>query len=549
MLLLLNCMPQKSRHILITSALYYANGDIHLGHLLETVETDIWARFQRLSGNTCYYISGSDAHGTAIMLSAEKQAISPEKFVENIRQDHINDFEKFHIAFDNFDTTHSPENKTLTLSIYHRLQKNKNIITKTVTQFFDPEKEMFLADRFIKGECPKCGAQDQYGDNCEVCGAVYNATDLKNPRSALTGAAPIQKESEHYFFDLNHYTDFLKTWTQAGALQTPIANKLQEWFKVGLHPWDISRDPPYFGFEIPDTKNKYFYVWLDAPIGYMASFENLCTQKNIDFDAYWKNNETELYHVIGKDIISFHTLFWPAMLKACDYRLPSKVIVHGFVTVDGEKMSKSRGTYITAKAFAEHLPPEYLRYYYAAKLNNQIEDIDFNYADFSARINSDLVGKYVNLASRCAGFITKKFDGKLAATLHDEKLFNDFSNAKTAIAEEYEQFNFQKVVRDIMALTDRANQYVDHFKPWALAKENGKENDVQLVCTEALNLFRLLTLYLKPILPETAKKVEVFLNIEPLTWADCKKPLLNHVIQPFTPLMQRVTDEQLKELS
>ena len=548
MLLLLNCMPQKSRHILITSALYYANGDIHLGHLLETVETDIWARFQRLCGNTCCYISGSDAHGTAVMLSAEKQNMSPEKLVETIRQDHMRDFKKFHIAFDNFDTTHSSENKTLTINVYHRLQKNKDILIKTVTQFFDPEKEMLLADRFIKGECPKCGAQDQYGDNCEVCGAVYNATDLKNPRSALTGATPVKKDSEHYFFDLNHYADFLKSWTQSGVLQTPIANKLQEWFTVGLHAWDISRDPPYFGFEIPDTKNKYFYVWLDAPIGYMASFQNWCTKKKIDFDAYWKRDETELYHVIGKDIISFHTLFWPAMLKACDYRLPSKVIVHGFVTVNGEKMSKSRGTYITAQTFAEHVTPEYLRYYYAAKLSNQIEDIDFNSADFSARINSDLVGKYVNLASRSAGFITKKFDGKLAATLHDEKLFNDFANAQAVIAKEYEHFNFQKAVRDIMALTDRANQYVDHFKPWALAKENGKDNDVQLVCTQALNLFRLLTLYLKPILPATAEKVEAFLNIKPLQWIDAQTPLLNHTIKKFEPLMQRVTDEQLKEL-
>src|SRR3990167_872196 len=536
----------KQRNILITSALPYANGEIHLGHLIETIQTDIWARFQRLRGHTCYYICGSDAHGTAIMLAAEKRNTTPEKMVEEIRRDHLADYQQFYIHFDEFYTTHSPENRALSEAVYEQLKKNHDIITKTITQYYDPEKELFLADRFIRVECPHCGAQDQYGDNCEVCGKTYDATELKNPHSAITGSVPILKDSEHYFFDLNHYVDFLKTWVQSDVLQSPIANKLQEWFKAGLQPWNISRDAPYFGFAIPDHPNKYFYVWLDAPIGYMASFQHFCEKNKLNFDAYWKSDTTELYHVIGKDIISFHTLFWPAMLKSAGYRLPNKIIVHGFVTVNGEKMSKSRGTFITAKTFSENIAPEYLRYYYAAKLSAQIEDIDFNSADFVARVNSDLVGKYVNLASRAAGFITKKFNGQLSTTLHDTALFDLFVDAEKIIAQHYEQFNFQQAVRDIMALADKANQYVDHHKPWSLAKEAGKEDEVQLVCTQALNLFRVLTVYLKPILPMTAKKVETFLNIAPLTLKDAAAPLLNHTIHTFEPLMQRVTDEQIQ---
>ncbi|EKD77343.1 MAG: hypothetical protein ACD_42C00368G0004 [uncultured bacterium] len=535
------------RRILITSALTYANGDIHLGHLLEVIQTDIWKRFQLMRGNTCYYICGSDAHGAPIMLAAEKNNLSPEKLVEQVRKDHINDYKKFHISFDNYHTTHSEENKKLLIEIYERLKKNNDIKTKIIKQFYDPEKKLFLADRFIRGECPKCGAKDQYGDNCEVCGATYNPTDLKNPRSAITGAVPIEKESEHYFFALDHYVDFLQQWTQSGVLQSAIANKLQEWFKAGLQQWNISRDAPYFGFEMPDHSNKYFYVWLDAPVGYIASFKNF---SEAQFNQYWnKDSATELYHVIGKDIISFHALFWPAMLKATDYRLPTQIFVHGFVTVNGEKMSKSRGTFITAKQFAQHISTEYLRYYYASKLNNQVEDIDFSVGDFVAKVNSDLVGKFVNLASRCAGFISKKFDGKLSSQLHDKTLFQDFVSAEKEIAESYEKLNYHRAVRDIMALADRANHYIDFHKPWSLAKEAGRDNDVQLICTQGLNLFRLLALYLKPILPITAEKVESFLNIAPLTWADVTTPLLNHKINLFTPLMQRVLPKQTEALS
>lgn len=536
----------SSRQILITTALTYANGDIHLGHLLEAIQADIWKRFHIMQGHACYFICGSDAHGAPIMLAAEKNNMAPEAWVEKIRLAHIHDYNLFHIGFDNYYTTHSPENKKLALEIYERLKKNGDIKTKTVTQLFDPEKNLFLADRFVKGECPKCGAKDQYGDNCEVCGATYDPTELKHPKSAITGATPILKESEHYFFALDHYQDFLNTWTQSGTLQSSIANKLQEWFKAGLQQWNISRDAPYFGFEMPDVPNKYFYVWLDAPVGYIASTQH-CNAAL--YDTFWKNAATELYHFIGKDIISFHALFWPAMLKGANYRLPSKIFAHGFVTVNGEKMSKSRGTFITANKFASHISSEYLRYYYASKLNNQVEDIDFNLADFAAKINSDLVGKYVNLASRCAGFITKKFEGKLSATLHDDALFNTFTAAEKIISESYEQLNYHRAVKEIMQLADLANQYIDQHKPWSLAKEAGRENDVQLICTQGLNLFRLLTLYLKPILPITAEKAERFLNIDALIWDNIASPLLNHRINTFEPLMQRVTTEQLEALA
>lgn len=539
-------MATQSREILITSALTYANGDIHLGHLLEAIQADIWKRFQIMRGNACYYICGSDAHGAPIMLAAEKNGVEPEKWVEKIRNAHIHDYHSFHIDFDNYYTTHSPENKKLALEIYAALKNNGDIKQKKVTQLFDPDKKLFLADRFVKGECPKCGALDQYGDNCEACGATYDPTELKNPKSAITGATPVLKESEHFFFALDHYQDFLNTWTQSGSLQPSIANKLQEWFKAGLQQWNISRDAPYFGFEMPDHPNKYFYVWLDAPIGYIASTLN-CNEKL--FDLFWKNADTELYHFIGKDIISFHALFWPAMLKGANYRLPSKIFVHGFVTVNGEKMSKSRGTFITAAQFAAHIPSEYLRYYYASKLHNQVEDIDFNLTEFAAKINADLVGKYVNLASRCAGFITKKFEGKLSEKLHDEVLFKTFCDAEKTIAEHYEQLNFHRAVKEIMALADLANQYIDHHKPWSLAKEEGRENEVQLICTQGLNLFRILTLYLKPILPITAQNAEAFLNIAPLQWNDCYTSLLDHTINPFKPLMQRVTPEQLEAVN
>lgn len=545
----------QQRNILITTALTYANGDIHLGHLLEAIQADIWKRYHQMQGNTCYYVCGSDAHGAPIMLAAEKNNMDPETWVEKIRTQHIHDYRLFHIGFDNYYTTHSPENKKLALEIYDALKKNGDIKTKTITQLFDPEKNLFLADRFVKGECPKCGAKDQYGDNCEVCGATYDPTELKNPKSAITGATPILKESEHYFFALDHYQDFLNTWTQSGTLQSSIANKLQEWFKTGLQQWNISRDAPYFGFEMPDVPNKYFYVWLDAPVGYIASFLNAATtgklsNHNTDdlMKTFWHSDQTELYHFIGKDIISFHALFWPAMLKGAHYRLPTKIFTHGFITVNGEKMSKSRGTFITANKFAANISTEYLRYYYASKLNNQVEDIDFNLNDFSAKINSDLVGKYVNLASRCAGFITKKFDGKLSSSLHDEKLFQQFVDAQKTIADDYEQLNYHRAIKEIMTLADHANQYIDHHKPWSLAKEAGRENEVQLICTQGLNLFRLLTLYLKPIFPITAEKSERFLNIPPLLWKDVSTPLLNHTIHTFEPLMQRVTPEQIAQV-
>ena len=540
----------KKRKILMTIALPYANGEIHLGHLVEAIQADIWARFQKMRGHDLLFICGSDAHGTSIMLSAEKAGISPEKQIERVHADHDQDFKHFSINFDNFYTTHSPENETLSTEIYNALKAKGDITTKKITQAFDPEKEIFLSDRFIRGECPRCGKEDQYGDNCESCGATYSPAELKNARSVLSGAKPIEKESLHYFFELKNYEDLLRKWLDENRIQAHVVNKLKEMFDEGLRAWDISRDAPYFGFEIPDAPGKYFYVWLDAPIGYMASLKNLCDKRgDINFEEYWKpDSDVELYHFIGKDIVYFHSLFWPAMLHGAGYRMPTAIFVHGFLTINGQKMSKSRGTFITAKTYLKHFNPEYLRYYYAAKLTNQVEDIDFSFEDFSARVNADLVGKYVNLASRCAGFITKKSDGKLASKLHDENLFNDFSNAAETIAECYDSLNYNRAVREIMALADRANQYIDHHKPWALAKEAGREADVQAICTQGLNLFRLLTLYLKPILPVTAEKAEAFLNIKPLEWKDAQTALLHHKIETFKPLMQRVTSEEIEAL-
>lgn len=540
-------MSTDTKKMIITMALPYANGHIHLGHLLEAIQADVWHRFQRLRGVESYFICGSDAHGTSIMLSAEKAGISPEEQVEQIHQAHQRDYEKFFIEFDNFYTTHSPENKALSEEIYKRLSANGDIVTREISQAFDPEKQLFLADRFIKGECPRCGKDDQYGDNCEACGATYTPAELKNPRSALSGATPIEKNSVHYFFQLNRYETHLKQWIHNGHLQEHVVNKLDEWFEVGLKDWDISRDAPYFGFEIPDAPGKYFYVWLDAPVGYIASFKNLCDRRpELDFNAFWKKgSDTELYHFIGKDIVYFHALFWPAILEGSQHRLPTAIFTHGFLTVNGQKMSKSRGTFITAKQYADHLNPECLRYYIAAKLTGQVEDIDLNFDDFMARVNSDLVGKYVNLASRCAGFIHKKFNDELADALHDETLFGEFVKAADSIADAYQSLNTNRATREIMALADLANQYIDHHKPWTLAKDPANDKTVQLICTQGLNLFRLLTLYLKPILPTTAKAVEAFLAIPPLTWQDIETPLLAKTIQAFKPLMQRVTDEQI----
>ncbi|MCK4608036.1 MAG: methionine--tRNA ligase [Gammaproteobacteria bacterium] len=538
------------RKILVTSALPYANGPIHLGHMVEYIQTDIWARFQRLRGNECLYLCGDDAHGTPIMLSANQQGISPEELTATIKVQHQEDFAAFAVEFDNFHTTHSDENRELVADIYKALSANGDIERRVIAQAYDPVKEMFLPDRFVKGECPCCGATDQYGDNCEVCGATYAPCELKNPISVVSGATPIQKESEHLFFRLDKYGDMLKQWIESEHVQPEVANKLNEWFSLGLKQWDISRDAPYFGFAIPGEKDKYFYVWLDAPVGYIASFKNLASrQKELDFDVYWKaESEVELYHFVGKDIIYFHALFWPAVLTGAGLRKPTKVFAHGFLTVNGQKMSKSRGTFIKARDYLEHLNPEYLRYYFAAKLNSSIDDIDLNFEDFMLRVNSDLVGKVVNIASRCAGFINKKFAGMLSATLDDQDLWQQFVAASDKIADLYETLEYSHAVREIMALADKANQYIDQKKPWVLAKEEGREQEVQDICTMGINLFRILMIYLKPILPQMAKEVELFLNVEPLLWQDLEQPLLNHKIEKFKPLMQRVDPDSVSAL-
>lgn len=534
------------RKILVTSALPYANGSIHLGHLVEYIQTDIWVRFQKMRGHECHYVCADDAHGTPIMLHAQKEGITPEQLIANIQQEHEADFAGFAIKFDNFHSTHSPENKALANHVYLANRDAGHIATRTISQAYDPEKEMFLPDRFIKGECPKCGSADQYGDNCEACGATYDATELKNPVSAVSGATPITKDSEHYFFKLGNFEVDLKAWTQGGHLQDEVSHKLNEWFESGLKDWDISRDAPYFGFEIPDAPNKFFYVWLDAPIGYLASFKNYCDRTGIDFDEYLKpDSTTEMVHFIGKDIINFHALFWPAMLQGAGFRRPNAIYAHGFLTVDGKKMSKSRGTFIKARTYLDHLNPEYLRYYFSAKLGSGIDDIDLNLEDFQNRINADLVGKVVNIASRCAGFIAKRFDGKLANTLSEQALFNDFINQADIIAEKMENREFGHAMRDIMALADKANQYIDEMKPWALAKEEGKDQQVHDICTMGINLFRVLIAYLKPVLPTTAEQAESFLNIEPIVWSDIASPLLNHSINKFKPLMTRIETDKI----
>ncbi len=543
-------MNQTPRKILITSALPYANGPIHIGHLVEYIQTDIWARFQKMRGHQCLYVCADDAHGTPIMLRARQEGIEPETLIARVADEHQADFADFRIGFDNYHSTHSPENQVCANTIYERNRDAGHIAKRTITQAYDPVEKMFLPDRFIKGTCPKCGSEDQYGDNCEVCGASYSPAELKNPVSAVSGAVPEQRESDHYFFKLADFEEMLREWTGGGHVQSEVSNKLGEWFEAGLQEWDISRDAPYFGFEIPDHPGKYFYVWLDAPIGYMASFRNLCDKtEGLDFDAYWASgSETELYHFIGKDIIYFHTLFWPAMLQGAGFRTPSAVFAHGFLTVDGSKMSKSRGTFIKARTYLDHLNPEYLRYYFAAKLGSGVDDIDLNLEDFTARVNSDLVGKVVNIASRCAGFISKRFDGRMADQVTEQTLFDDFVTAGEAIAEHYEKREFSRAVREIMALADRANQYIDERKPWVVAKEDGKEAELQNICSDGLNLFRLLMGYLRPILPGTAEMAEAFLQIEPLTWAHLASPLTGHVIGKFKPLMTRVDPKQIEAM-
>jgi|TARA_A100001391_G_scaffold66776_2_gene42550 methionyl-tRNA synthetase len=534
------------RKILVTSALPYANGSIHLGHMVEYIQTDVWVRFQKMRGNQCYYVCADDAHGTPIMLRAQNEGISPEQLISDVSKEHQADFSEFNIGFDNFHSTHSDENRALASQIYLANRDAGHIEARTISQAYDPEKEMFLPDRFIRGECPKCGAADQYGDNCEVCGATYEPTELKNPVSAVSGATPITKESEHYFFKLGNFEKTLKEWTNSDHLQPEVTRKLSEWFDSGLQDWDISRDAPYFGFEIPDTDNKFFYVWMDAPIGYLASFKNFCDRTGVDFDEFMKpGNNTEMVHFIGKDIIYFHALFWPAMLEGAGFRQPDNIYAHGFLTVDGKKMSKSRGTFIKARTYLNHLDPEYLRYYFAAKLGSGIDDIDLSLEDFQTRINADLVGKVVNIASRCAGYLSKKCDGQLTDSLADVALFESFTNQAELIAERYEKREFGQAMREIMALADRANQYIDEMKPWALAKEEGKEQEVQAIYSMGINLFRVLIAYLKPVLPKTAEQAEAFLNIEPLNWTDIASPLLGHTINKFTPLMTRIEKEKI----
>ena len=539
-------MSISPRKILVTCALPYANGPIHLGHMLEHIQADIWVRFQRMRGHEIHFVCADDAHGTPIMLKADQMGITPEQLIAEVQQNHMADFAGFNISFDNYHSTHSEENRELSEFIYNKLKENGFIKTRTISQLYDPEKGMFLPDRFVKGTCPKCKAADQYGDNCEVCSSTYSPTELINPRSVVSGATPIVKESEHFFFDLPSFETMLKEWIRSGTLQQEVANKMQEWFEAGLQQWDISRDAPYFGFKIPHTEEKYFYVWLDAPIGYMASFKNLCAKKSgLNFDSFWqKNSVAELYHFIGKDIMYFHSLFWPAMLEGADLRKPTNIFVHGYVTVNGEKMSKSRGTFIQAATYLKHLDPECLRYYYAAKLGNRIDDLDLNLDDFVQRVNTDLVNKLVNLASRNAGFIQKRFDGKLADKLEDEALFNEFSAQSEQIAAYYENREFSKAIREIMALTDKANKYVDDKAPWVIAKEEGRVQELQQVCSMGIQLFRVLMGYLKPVLPQLAERAEAFLQTE-LTWQNLATPLLAHNIAPFKALFNRVDMKQI----
>ncbi|MBZ4193176.1 MAG: methionine--tRNA ligase [Candidatus Contendobacter sp.] len=539
-------MTDPARRILVTSALPYANGPIHIGHLVEYIQTDIWVRFQKLRGHECYYLCADDAHGTPIMLRAEQDGLSPEQLIDQVWQQHRADFAHFLIEFDNYYSTHSPENRHYAELIYNRLNAAGHISRRVITQAYDPEKQMFLPDRFIKGDCPRCNAADQYGDSCEHCGATYSPTDLKNPRSVISGATPVLKESLHLFFKLADFEAMLKEWIVSGPVQLQMANKLNEWFEAGLQEWDISRDAPYWGFEIPDAPGKYFYVWLDAPIGYMASFQNYCDRTGLKFADFWSPDSTaEVYHFIGKDIAYFHILFWPAELTGAGFRKPTAVHCHGFLTVDGQKMSKSRGTFIKARTYLQHLHPEYLRYYFATKLNDGIDDLDLNFDDFLHRVNSDLVGKLVNIASRSAGFITRRFNGKLAEQLAEPALYIDFIVAGDSITQAYEGREFGRAMREIMALADRANQYIDEKKPWTLAKQPGAEAEVQAVCSMGLNLFRLLILYLKPVLPGLAEQVEQFLQIPPLRWDAGPNPLLGHAIAEFKPLMQRVEMAQI----
>ncbi|EMN4468041.1 methionine--tRNA ligase [Aeromonas hydrophila] len=543
-------MATDPRTMLVTCALPYANGSIHLGHMLEHIQADIWVRYQRMRGHQVHFVCADDAHGTPIMLKAQQLGITPEEMIAAVSKEHQADFAGFNISFDNYHSTHSDENRELAELIYGRLQAGGKIKSRTISQLFDPEKSMFLPDRFVKGTCPKCKSPEQYGDNCDSCGATYSPTELIDPKSAVSGATPVMKDSEHFFFDLPQFEKWLAEWVRgSGAIQEEMANKMQEWFESGLQQWDITRDAPYFGFEIPGAPGKYFYVWLDAPIGYMASFKNLCNKRgDIDFDSYWKaDSEAELYHFIGKDIAYFHCLFWPSMLEGAGFRKPTKVNVHGYVTVNGAKMSKSKGTFIKASTYLNHLDPECLRYYYAAKLNSRIDDLDLNLDDFVARVNADVVNKLVNLASRNAGFIAKRFDGKLAATCAEPELYAEFANARTAIAEAYESREFSRAIREIMALADKANRYVDDKAPWVIAKQEGADAELQAVCSVGINLFRVLMAYLKPVMPLLAERAEAFLG-ETLSWDGVAQPLTNHQLAPFKALFSRIEPAKIEAM-
>ena len=536
----------NKRKILVTSALPYANGDIHLGHLMEAIQTDIWVRLQKLQGHDCIWVCADDAHGTAIMLSAQSQGITPEELIGQINRQHQQDFADFLIGFDNFYTTHSEENRTFCESMYQAMETNGHIQRRSIKQLFDPDKNLFLADRYIVGTCPKCRAEEQYGDNCEACGSTYSPSELISPRSAISGAVPIEKESEHFFFDLPAFKDMLRVWTRSGTLQVQVANKLSEWLDQDLQQWDISRDAPYFGFEIPDAPGKYFYVWVDAPIGYMASFKNFCDREGLDFDSYWlPDSDAELYHFIGKDIINFHTLFWPAVLTSAGYRTPTAVFAHGFLTVDGTKMSKSRGTFVNARTYLDHLNAEYLRYYLAAKLGSGIDDLDLNLEDFALRVNADLVGKVINIASRCAGFIHKGFDGMLAENLDNPELLIEIQSIKAEVTAHFNSREYGKAIRLIMAQADKANQYINDKEPWILAKTDKQSVELQAICSTGINAFRLLLCYLKPVLPGLTEKSETFLNIDPLVWQDVDSLLTNHRINKFQALITRVEPDKI----
>ena len=543
-------MSSKPRKILVTSALPYANGSLHMGHLVEYLQTDIWVRFQKLRGHDCIFVCASDSHGTPIMIKARELGIAPEKLAQRFSEEFVRDFADFGVDFDNYHTTHSAENEALTVEMYEALKATGDIYTKTIEQAYDEQEGMFLPDRFVRGTCPFCGAEDQYGDACENCSKTYTPADLIDPISVLSGTTPVKRESEHYFFKLSEYGDRLKAWMKDANLDRNVVAKLREWFEAGLRDWDISRDAPYFGFRIPGTEDKYFYVWLDAPVGYPASFKNLCDRRgDLDFDEYWRpGHDTEVYHFIGKDIMYFHTLFWPAVLSGAGFRTPNSVFVHGFLTVNGQKMSKSRGTFIKARTYLDNLDPSYLRYYYAAKLGPTIEDIDLNLEDFTARVNSDLVGKLINIASRCAGFINKRFDNTLADSLADEALFAEIADASEPIAEHYEKREFSKAMRMIMTLADKANRYIDEHKPWVMIKNESQRNDVQAVCTQGLNLFRSLMIYLAPVLPEVADKARDFLREEQWRWSDASTPLLGESIRKFQPLLTRIEPDRVANM-